>query len=82
MCIPTVPEEDWNPQGECSRPKYEDHEKGDGGGTNSRRVGYEAMKKIVHATLIRVKWVHDVDEHLERHIWPHVHSISGGVRIE
>ena len=36
---PNSPWEDWNPQGKRSRPEYLDPEKGDGGGTSSRRVG-------------------------------------------
>ena len=35
-CSPTVLEEDWNPQGERSRPKYQDPENWDGRGTSSR----------------------------------------------
>lgn len=38
--VPTDLGEDWNPQGECSRPEHRDTEKGGGGGgggTSSRR---------------------------------------------
>ena len=37
--------EDWDPQGEHSRPEYQDPKKGDGGGTSSRRM-YEFKEDV------------------------------------
>ena len=56
--VPTVLGEDWDPQGECSRPEHGVTEKGSGVGTSSRRhSGSDACLKPVRHPPERLKRV-------------------------